>query len=259
MGKSGKKLTLDTPKYGNKSLVTSSQEKDIKKRKLMFSFSFFKQIKHFELDECSKEWHIGLLERLQTLGNMTLQEILEDNKGSKALRCHPIDWNAKNVPIQRKDLNWLPKEILDNEEDFPMMQIAISTSTGRIVGYIDRDSSIFHIVLLDPKHNIQPSKKNDYQVQPTQKAVSQYDELLKKLELVRDIVKDCKDKDCKLHGHIESMDKLHQNIVYIGLDDDFYDKYQEIFKKHSLEEIFETGIMEMMDEDEKTKDSGDDN
>ena len=55
------------------------------------------------------------------------------------------------------------------------------------------------------------------------------------------------------------MDKLHQNIVYIGLDDDFYDKYQEILKKHSLEEIFETGIMEMMDKDEKTKDSGDDN
>lgn len=43
------------------------------------------------------------------------------------------------------------------------------------------------------------------------------------------------------------------------VDDDFYDKYQEILKKHSLEEIFETGIMEMMDEDEKTKDSGDDN
>ena len=189
---------------------------------------------------------------------MTLQEILEDNKGSKALRCHPIDWNAKNVPIQRRDLDWLPEEILENEEDFPMMQISISKGTGRIVGYIDRDSSIFHIVLLDPKHNIQPSQKKDYQVQPTQEALSQYDELLKKLERVRDIVKDC-DKDCKLHEHIESMDKLHQNIVYIGLDDDFYDKYLEILKNHSLEEIFETGIMEMMDEDEKTKDSGDDN
>lgn len=88
--------------------------------------------------------------------------------------------------------------------------------------------------------------------------MSQYDELLKKLERVRDIVKDC-DKDCKLHGHIASMDKLHQNIVYIGLDNDFYDKYLKILKKHSLEEIFETEIMEMMDEDEKTKDSGDGN
>ena len=91
MGKNGKKLTLDIPKYGNKSLVTVSQEKDIKKRKLMFSFSFFRQIEYFGLDECSKEWHIGLVERLKTLGNMTLQEILEDNKGSKALRCHPIN------------------------------------------------------------------------------------------------------------------------------------------------------------------------
>lgn len=185
---------------------------------------------------------------------MTLQEILEDNKGSKALRCHPINWSVENIPIQRKDLDWIPKEILDNEEDFPMMQIAISKGTGRIVGYIDRDSSIFHIVLLDPKHNIQPSKKNDYQVQPTQEALSQYDELLKKLERVRNIVKDCKDKDCKLHGgHIESMDKLHQNIVYIGLDNDFYDQYQEILKKHSLKEIFENGIIATMDENEKNK------
>lgn len=259
MVKNGKKLIPDVPRFGSKPLVSLSQENSIKRRKVAFSFSFFKQIKNFGLDECSKEWHTGLLQRLGTLGDMTQQEILEENKGSKALRCHPIDWNAKNVPIQRKDLDWLPKEILENEEDFPMMQIAISTSTGRIVGFFDRDSSIFHIVLLDPKHNIQPAKKTNYQIQPTQEALSQYDELLKKLERVRDIVKDCKDKDCKLHGHIASMDKLHQNIVYIGLDDDFYDKYLEILKNHSLEEIFETGIMEMMDEDEKTKDSGDDN
>lgn len=49
---------------------------------------------------------------------MTPQEVLEENRGSIALRCHPIDWSAKNIPIQRKDLDWLPKEILDNETDF---------------------------------------------------------------------------------------------------------------------------------------------
>ena len=32
------------------------------------------------------------------------------------------------------------------------------------------------------------------------------------------------DEECHRIG---SMDKLHQNIVYIGLDDDFYDKYLE--------------------------------
>jgi hypothetical protein len=49
------------------------------------------------------------------------------------------------------------------------MQFSITKSTGRIVGYFDRDSSIFHIVLLDPEHNIQPAKKTNYQIQPTTK------------------------------------------------------------------------------------------
>ena len=174
MGKNGKLLNLnsDSPKYGNKSLVTKEQENELKRRKITFSFSYFKQIPNFQIGECSKGWHIGLLERLGALGTMTPQEVLEENRGSIALRCHPIDWSAKNIPIQRKDLDWLPKEILDNETDFPIMQFSITKSTGRIVGYFDRDSSIFHIVLLDPEHNIQPAKKTNYQIQPTTKAVS---------------------------------------------------------------------------------------
>ena len=187
MGKNGKLLNLnsDSPKYGNKSLVTKEQENELKRRKITFSFSYFKQIPNFQIGECSKGWHIGLLERLGALGTMTPQEVLEENRGSIALRCHPIDWSAKNIPIQRKDLDWLPKEILDNETDFPIMQFSITKSTGRIVGYFDRDSSIFHIVLLDPEHNIQPAKKTNYQIQPTTKGLSQYDDLLNKLERIK--------------------------------------------------------------------------
>ena len=116
MGKNGKLLNLnsDSPKYGNKSLDTKEQENELKRRKITFSFSYFKQIPNFQIGECSKGWHIGHLERLGALGTMTPQEVLEENRGSIALRCHPIDWSAKNIPIQRKDLDWLPKEILDN-------------------------------------------------------------------------------------------------------------------------------------------------
>ena len=208
MGKNGKLLNLnsDSPKYGNKSLVTKEQENELKRRKITFSFSYFKQIPNFQIGECSKGWHIGLLERLGALGTMTPQEVLEENRGSIALRCHPIDWSAKNIPIQRKDLDWLPKEILDNETDFPIMQFSITKSTGRIVGYFDRDSSIFHIVLLDPEHNIQPAKKTNYQIEES-----------------------------------------HDNIVYIGLDNDFYSTYQEILKKIPLQKILENGILVSMD------------
>ena len=74
-----------------------------------------------------------LLERLGALGTMTPQEVLEENRGSIALRCHPIDWSAKNIPIQRKDLDWLPKEILDNETDFPIMQFSITKKYGGVL------------------------------------------------------------------------------------------------------------------------------
>ena len=113
MGKNGKLLNLnsDSPKYGNKSLVTKELENELKSCLFSFFFFFFFFLPNFQIGECSKGWHIGLLERLGALGTMTPQEVLEENRGSIALRCHPIDWSAKNNPIQRKDLDWLPKEI----------------------------------------------------------------------------------------------------------------------------------------------------
>ena len=73
MGQSGKKLTLNSnqPKYGTKQLVSSEQAKEVRRRKITFSFSYFKQIPNFELGGCSQGWHVGLIERLGVLGNMT--------------------------------------------------------------------------------------------------------------------------------------------------------------------------------------------
>ena len=242
MARNGKRLTPDAPKYGRKRLVTADEERDLKRRRITFSFSFFRQIKHFGIGDCTREWYAGLLQRLSTLCDMTLQELLEENKGSKALRCHPIDWSAKHVPLRREDLDWLPQEIRENDVEFPIMQISISQSTGRIIGYFDRDASIFHIVLLDPKHNLQPAAKTNYQVQPTQEALSQYDELLKKLEYFKELVKSCPNIDDKLHEHLKAMERLHDNIVYVDLDDDFYEIYRDLLKRYSLREIIEAGV-----------------
>ncbi|EKU88742.1 BTB/POZ domain-containing protein [Bacteroides oleiciplenus] len=249
MEKNGKKLTLnaDKPKFGSKALVSSEQEKIIERRKITFSFSYFKQISNFGVGGCSPKWYVSFLDRMSVLGTMTPQEVLEVNRGSDALRCHPIDWNAQNIPIQRDDLDWLPENILKNEAEFPIMQFSISTGTGRIVGFFDRDSSVFHVVLLDPNHNIQPSKKTNYQIQPTTQGISQYDELLNKLENIKKIVQDCKDKNCKLHAHLKMIEGLHDNIVYVGIDEDFYATYQEILQVHSLQEILEQGILEFAD------------
>ena len=167
MGKNGKLLNLnsDSPKYGNKSLVTKEQENELKRRKITFSFSYFKQIPNFQIGECSKGWHIGLLERLGALGTMTPQEVLEENRGSIALRCHPIDWSAKNIPIQRKDLDWLPKEILDNETDFPIMQFSITenkmTITYKQTDYTEPDRSYTEIYICEQNTDGYIEKETD--------------------------------------------------------------------------------------------------
>lgn len=249
MVKDGKKLTLDSKsvKLGIKPLVSTEQQNAIRKEKMSFSFLHFKQINLFGIGNCSKEWHIGLLERLSELGKMTLNDLLNENKGSEALRFYRIKWDAKNCPIKRSDLDWLPSDILDNEAEFPLMQLGVSISTGRIVGFMNRDSSVFHVVLLDPNHNIQPTEKTNYQIQPTTEGLSQYDELLSKLENIKKIVKDCKHRECKLHSRLEEIESLHDNVIYTGLDTNFYEAYNEVLSNYSVQEIVESGIMSLME------------
>jgi hypothetical protein len=243
MARNGKHLTSNNPKFGVRSLVTKEEEKDMKKEKLVFSFLHFKQIDHFGIGNCSSKWHTSLLERLSVLGTMTKQEVLEDNRGSTSLRCHPIDWSKKNVPIERKDLTWLPDEILGNDSEFPIMQFSITTGTGRIIGYFDKEPTVFYIVLLDPEHNIQPARKHNYQIQPTTRGVSQYDDLLMKIEDVDDIVNKCPyGEGCLIPKHIAKTKEEH-NVVYTLLDDDFYQTYQDLLKEYSLQEIIENGIV----------------
>lgn len=245
MPRNGKNLTTESPKFGIKSLVTKDEEKGIRKEKLVFSFLHFKQIENFGIGNCSSKWHISFIERLSTLGTMTTQEVLEDNRGSISLRCHPIDWSKKNVPIRRADLTWLPSEILKNDSEFPMMQFSLTTGTGRIIGYFDKETSVFYIVLLDPEHNIQPAQKHNWQIQPTTKGISQYDDLLTKIDSIKNFVDKCPYiAACKIPPHIKNAQVEH-NIIYAPLDDDFYSNHQELLKEHTLQEILESGILSL--------------
>ena len=250
MVKNGMKYRLDTgfPKYGNKPLVSKQEDLVLKERRITFSFAHFRQIERFEIGGCSQKWFVGLLDRLQVLGTLTPQELLEEHKGSSALRCHPIDWDLKNIPINRSDLNWLPPEIVNNQSEFPIMQISIATSTGRIIGYFDHESSVFYIVLLDPHHNLQPSKKHNYQIRPTTRGISQYDDLLNRLQRVKDVVAQCPHSECLLHTHISSMEALHDNIIYTGLDQVYYENYLELLQVMSLEDIIKNGIIASLSE-----------
>lgn len=244
MLQNGKRLTLNETKYG-KSLITNDQRKAIREPNIAFSFEHFRQIDNFGIGNCSQLWHIGLLERLAVLSKMTPKQVLEENAGSDSLRCHKIDWSAKGVVAKRTDFDWLPPVILDNEDEFPLMQFSISTGTGRFVGFFDNNSATFNVIVLDPNHNIQPSRKHGHQIIATAIGVSQYDDLLGKLNKIQTISTKCTMQPCVLNTHIDHIENTH-NIVYVGLDNDFYAAYVDLLQEHSLTQIIETGIMELM-------------
>lgn len=81
-------------------------------------------------------------------------------EGAAAIRFHPIDWEAKNIPIKRADIDWLGDH---SGQEFELMQFHISKSKGRVVGFFDQES-VFYIVLLDPLHNLQPAGDYKYRV-----------------------------------------------------------------------------------------------
>ena len=131
-----------------------------------FAFRFFKEIENFGLDSknIDKGWPMSFLHRLQELSGMTVVDLTENRSVMEGtLRIHDIDWNWKNIPIKRESLNWIDNDYLGNPDEFPMIQIAVSKAMGRMVGFFD-ERNHFQIVLLDPLHNAQPSKKNEYKV-----------------------------------------------------------------------------------------------
>lgn len=136
-------------------------------QKWIFGFEYWEQREHFGLKDCQSTWYVSLLERLREMCKLELEEITANPaKGSsRAYRYHAIDWNKKNVPITREDLSRIPKDADGN--DYEIYQFTISMSLGRIIGFID-DNRVFQIVLLDPKHNLQPSRDYNYAVDRTE-------------------------------------------------------------------------------------------
>ncbi len=134
-------------------------------RRWSVGFRFFREIKSFGMasSDIDRRWLLSVLYRLQELSSFRVTE-LRDAHGlhCSTLRLHAIDWNGRNVPLSPDDLDWIDP-LYRGGEDFPIIQIAVSKAVGRLVGFHDEEG-IFQVVLLDPLHNAQPSKFNDYKV-----------------------------------------------------------------------------------------------
>lgn len=105
-----------------------------------------------------------MLYRLSELSSLRVSDVMSD-RGTRegTLRIHDIDWAARNVPIKLEDIDWIDAPDRLAGGDFALIQIAVSKAEGRLIGFFDEES-VFQIVLLDPLHNAQPSKYNDYKV-----------------------------------------------------------------------------------------------
>lgn len=216
--------------------------KDQKERLWSFSFKYFKQIDYFGLNGMQNKWFITLLDKFNELSKYDINLFSADHALKIANRYHIIDWNAKNIPLKRAEINWIDKDIIENEEDFPFFQFQLSKALGRIIGFWESDYSSFNIVLLDPKHNLQPSKYFDYKVDNTTILECEFTSLIVDLDRIKTI--ECTDKDCKCKAELEKIPvNLNRgNFIYFQVDDDYYHHFIEQTKDKSVKEIIETGI-----------------
>jgi hypothetical protein len=208
-----------------------------------FSFCYFNQIKFFGLDRISPEWFVSFIERLQDLSNTDLEVFFKDTKKKLDYRYHEINWDSKNVPIKRADLKWLPSDYLNNENEYPFYQFQISKANGRVIGFWNEESSIFYIVLLDPHHNIQPSKSYNYKIDDCYPLSSQYSSLCKDIDDVLR-TKSCKE-DCPVKIKLKSIptQQNQTNIMYCYLEDDYYRELQDKLGTKSISDIIELGLL----------------
>lgn len=186
MVKDGKKLTDGrkdksllqgvAPKDSGKRLVSS-----VDKSQISFSFQFYRQIDYFGIGDQDNQWFASLLDRLKDLSGKD-SSLMGDATAKGAYRLHPINWNQPRIPIKKDDLDWIPKEYRDNEA-IEFLQFEISQAMGRVVGFFNETNEIFYIVLLDPKHNIQPTQRTGYKVDNTHKCLTDYEQLLEQLKV----------------------------------------------------------------------------
>jgi len=174
-----------------------------------FSFRFWRQVENFGFDgaELDTNWFVSLLDQLRNLSSETVDELRRgrDSRKVDVLRYHEINWQQPHIPLQRRDFDWLPKDLLENEVEFPFYQFQISTGNGRVVGFWD-ESDVFHILLLDPRHNLQPSKNFNYRVDPCSPMRNQFET---NQQVLHSFLEETR-LGCSLHPDCLARDRLRQ-------------------------------------------------
>ncbi|WP_432343397.1 hypothetical protein WMC41_11900 [Shinella yambaruensis] len=83
---------------------------------------FWRQAELFGIGDQDSRWFVPVCERLAALCAYDLDSFFKDLGTRSSFRFHEIDWKGKKVPVDRKFFDWVAKEYLDNEQDFPFFQ-----------------------------------------------------------------------------------------------------------------------------------------
>lgn len=239
--------------YGPRPGAPSTKEP--RKPKLWtFTFRFWSQVEHFGVPS-RPGWYVSVLSRLQQLSKEPIEQ-LQDRLKASALRYHEIDWKARNIPVSRTDFGSVPREYLDNEDEYPFYQVHISKAVGRIVGFWDEEG-VFNVVIFDPLHNIQPSKHVAYNVQPSPILDCEFTSILRAVETVKGT--QCDSSSCRLNGAIQKLPTHHQEspevlvLPFMPGAIETATKLLDEGKAKSMSEIFETGVLSLLEDKSEHK------
>lgn len=252
MAKGGKRLTdksslgqkpLAEKRTQNKGLIIPQEDRSLPF--ITFSFKYFGQQDFFGIGEQDATWFANLFDRIKDLSGKT-KAIIENPTERDAYRLHPIDWDARNCPITIADLSSVPQNIKDNAENDFFWQFQLSKGTGRVVGFFNEDSTIFYIVLLDPKHNIQPSKDYGYSVDETVEAITEYERIQMRIaDVLKEFTETCNGKkNCPLSRL--NLEYLRSGVFYACIDPELKEKYKELIESGDFQERFESFLINQL-------------
>jgi hypothetical protein len=229
---------------GKKPVLTNAA-KPGQPRNWSFSFRFWRQIDHFGLGGKDPGWFVSLIQRLQQVCCESIDVFRADSYKQNSFRYHKVNWGQCNIPIQRKDLGWLPKDYLDNDAEYPIYQFSISTGVGRVAGFWD-ENDVFNIILIDPFHNLQPSKRFDYRLTPTAQLPGEHELLLAQLSQIKRSKPACSHDQCSTQSALEHIGDTYESFGILCIDGEYFDQAKELVRDgtaRSVAHLLELGIL----------------
>lgn len=214
-----------------------------------FSFKYFRQRDHFGIAQQKPSWFASLLGALGALSETRVEETQTNEAVKGHWRLHDINWDHEGVPLRRDEIDWIARDYRDNPEEFPILQFQISKAQGRVVGFFD-EKWIFHILLLDPLHNIQPAADFDYRVRETHYARDDFALLAQKVDVAR--AKANCGADCPVVRQLNTVwDGSDTHIVYARVGPEDFASAKKCFedgKAKCHQDVYDIGLIYLTSE-----------